>query len=96
MAHGGILHPRIPKTDTTQEKKHIDTDITTAAQAKKGVRTRQRHMKQDDEDDGCPHQLATIATHLCQLDIPDLHNFGAGIRSMTCLTAQERAIVTTT
>ena len=67
MPHRRRFRPGIPQADAAQEEEHIDSDVATSPQAEKSIAARQRHMEEDDKDDGGPHQLSAVAAQVGQL-----------------------------
>ena len=70
-----ILHPREPETYSAEKEEHVYTDIAHSAKPEKGIFSRQCHMKEDDEQHGCSHQLAAKPADIRQFYIFYLHDF---------------------
>ena len=67
-----ILHPREPETYSAEKEEHVYTDIAHSAKPEKGIFSRQCHMKEDDEQHGCSHQLAAKPADIRQFYIFNL------------------------
>ena len=59
-----VLHPGEPQADATEEEKHIHSHVAHSAQAKESIVSWQTHMKENDEEHGCSHQLTAKSTDI--------------------------------